>query len=73
MLLQIAHYEAAGVLEVVLKRHIKVKGVSPVSKADAYERTAAWEKESEEKQIRVASVLHLIAHGNILNFVCNNV
>lgn len=71
MPLQIAHYEAAGLLEVVLKSHIKVKGVSSVSKADAYERTAAWKRESEEKQIRV-EVLHLIARRIILNFVCNN-
>lgn len=38
------------VLEVVLKRNIEVKGIASVSKPNAYERTAAYERNEHIRQ-----------------------
>lgn len=45
------HESLKLVLEVVLKSHVEVEGVAAVSKANAYERTAALKGNEEESHV----------------------
>lgn len=41
------------ILKVVLKCNIEVKGIASVSKSNAYERTAACERNEQQTRVRV--------------------